>query len=120
MKLALSILVVGFILAILPVTGCLYDPSTRHYLRTPPSDADIVGKYFPDAASRKRRIKLPMSGAVPPLDAAAAIILSDNHVAEFVRIPSDLDGRKPCSVTGSGASCSHRRRRELRMSDQYR
>jgi hypothetical protein len=94
--------VAAFMLAVLAVTGCQYDPSTWHYLRTPPSDGDIVGKYVPDAASRKRRIKLPMSDAVLPVDGSAAIILSKNHAAEFVRVPFDVDGRKPCSVTGIG------------------
>lgn len=93
--------VAACIVGILTAAGCQYDPSTRHYLRTPPADAEIVGKYVPDAASRKRRVTLPMSGAVLPVD-ASAIILSKNHAAEFIRVPFDVDGRKPCSITGNG------------------
>jgi hypothetical protein len=99
-QLGVNITAIAFLT--LTVVGCQYDASTRHYLRTTPSDAEIVGKYVPDASSQKRRIELPMSGTVLPVDKSAAIILSQNHAAEFVRVPFDVDGRTPCSITGIG------------------
>jgi hypothetical protein len=98
----LRVNVAAVVLLTLTVVGCQYDPSTRHYVRTPPSEAEIVGKYAPDAASRTRRIELPMSGDVLPVNPSAAIILSQNHAAAFVRVPYDVDGRNPCSITGNG------------------
>lgn len=97
-----SIAGVAACMLITAFTGCQYDTSTRHYLRTPPAEAEIVGKYAPDAASRKRRVELPMSNAVLPLDASGSITLSNNHAAEFVRVPFSGDGRKACSITGNG------------------
>jgi len=88
--------------SVLMLVGCQYDPWAHGYLTTAPSESDLVGKYTPDAASRKRRISLPMSGVVLPIDLAAAITLSENHSAQFVRVPSDYNGKQPCSITGKG------------------
>ena len=88
----------------LTFVGCQYDHSAHNYLTSAPKDNDIVGRYVPDAASRKRHISLPMSGTELPVDASAAIILSDDHSAQFVRVPAgSFEGKKPCAVTGRGS-----------------
>lgn len=95
--------VATLILPLFLIVGCQRDPSAHEYATTAPLEREIVGKYVPDSASRKERIELPMSGVVLPINPSAAIILSGNHTAQFVRVPTDLEGKQPCSVTGRGS-----------------
>lgn len=91
------------ILGVLATVGCQYDHSAHNYLTSEPHDRDIAGRYVPDDASRQRHITLPMNGAELPVDASAAIILSEDHSAQFVRVPADYEGKEPCAVTGRGS-----------------
>jgi hypothetical protein len=83
--------------------GCQHDPWANRFATSRPSDSDIVGKYAPDAASRQRRIKLPMSGDALSIHPSAEIVLAENHAAQFVHVPADFEGKKSCSVTGRGS-----------------
>jgi hypothetical protein len=88
----------------LVIVGCQYDHSASNYLTTAPKDRDIVGRYVLDAASRKKHIALPMSGAEVPINSSATIILSEDHTAQFVGVPADNgDGKESCVVTGRGS-----------------
>lgn len=66
-------------LSVVMLAACQYDPWAHGYLTTAPSEAAIVGKYTPDKASRSRRISLPMTGVVVPVDPSAEIVLADSH-----------------------------------------
>lgn len=90
------------VFAVSILIGCQYDPFAHGYLRTTPSEKDIVGSYRPDAVSRKTRLDLPMSGVALPIDAAAEIKLNEDHSATFIRVPADFQGSKPCTITGKG------------------
>ena len=90
------------VVPLLTLFGCQYDPWANGYLTTAPSEKDIVGKYTPDAASLKQQIKLPMSGELLPVQPSATIVLSNDHSAQFSRVPADHDGNQPCSITGQG------------------
>lgn len=90
------------VVPLLMLLGCQYDPWANGYLTTAPSETDIVGKYTPDAASLKRQIELPMSGELLPVQPSATIALSNDHSAQFSRVPVDHNGTQPCSITGQG------------------
>ena len=94
---------VVFFASALTLVGCQHDPWANGYLTTAPSEADVVGKYVADAESLKRSIKLPMSGQLLSVQPTAAIVLSDDHSAQFSGVPADHDGKEPCSVTGKGS-----------------
>jgi hypothetical protein len=94
---------VVLVISALTLFGCQYDPWANGYLTTPPSEMDIVGKYAPDAASLKRSIKLPMTGELLAVQPSAAIVLSNDHSAQFNSVPADHDGKEVCSVTGQGS-----------------
>ena len=83
--------------------GCQHDPWANRFATAQPSEKEVAGTYAVDAASLKRRINLPMTNSVLPIDASARIVLSNDHTAAFVNVPEDYQGAKPCSVTGRGS-----------------
>ena len=89
--------------ALLFLLGCQYDPWADRFATNQVSEEDAVGTYVVDADSQKRHIKLPMTDSIFPISASAKIVLSNGHKAEFVNVPEDYQGAKPCSVSGHGS-----------------
>jgi len=91
------------LLSFVSLVGCHYDPWTDRFLTAQPAEKDVAGTYVIDGDSQKRNIKVPMSKAPFPIDPSAQIILSGNHIAEFVHVPEEYHGEAVCSVTGRGS-----------------
>ncbi len=89
--------------ALLLLVGCQYDPWADRFVTNQVSEKDVVGTYVIDADSQKRQIKLPMTSDVFPVNLSAKIVLLTDHSAEFVYVPEDYQGTKPCSVSGRGS-----------------
>jgi hypothetical protein len=88
---------------LLLLLGCQHDPWANRFATAQPSEKEVAGTYVVDADSQKRRINLPMTNSVLPIDASARIVLSNDHTAAFVNVPEHYQGTKPCSVTGRGS-----------------
>ena len=89
--------------ALLLLLGCQYSPWADRFVTDQVSEKEVVGTYVIDADSQKRHIKLSMADGILPISASAKIVLSNDHSAEFVNVPEDYQGTKPCSVSGHGS-----------------
>ncbi len=86
------------------LAGCQYDPWAGRFLTNQPAERDVVGTYKVDSDTLARGVSIPVSSKSLSISRDAEIVLSADHIAQYLHVPEiDMSITKTCVISGTGS-----------------